>query len=151
MTVFGTSLRATPASVPVVPPVTVPATSGAGTRAPAASRPTTNVPIVKRMPPSASPKGGAKAQYDEDMLLLLEMGPLRPGERLIFEQPRKGRRHTAFVESDGGLRFQNARYVSPSGAAVSAAGRSSNGWICWRTTDGRLLDDLRKRARKRKS
>ncbi|MFF0498216.1 hypothetical protein ACFYU5_17540 [Nocardia aobensis] len=102
------------------------------------------------MPVSVSIPPLVNSEYDEDMLLLLDLGLLRAGQKLIFEQPRKGQRHIAFVESDGRIRFQNTRYVSPSIAAVAAAGRSSNSWISWRTTEGQFLDDLRKKARKRK-
>ncbi|MEV0105308.1 DUF4357 domain-containing protein [Nocardia sp. NPDC050799] len=150
VTVFGTPAAAVPASAPAAPasPVAPAGEAGIGTRNGSAS-PTKHTSI-ERVPPAGSFRSAGKAHYDEDMLLLLDLGMLRPGQQLIFDQPRKGLRHIAFVEPDGGLRFQNTRYVSPSGAAVAAAGRSSNGWICWRTTDGRLLDDLRKSARKRK-
>lgn len=149
VTVFGTSIPTIPASIPAESPAPV-ASTLAGTRTPSGSRPAASMPTAKRVPTAVLPKSAGKAQYDEDMLLLLDLGLLHPGQKLVFEQPRKGQRHIAFVESDGRIRFQNTWYVSPSGAAAAAAGRSSNGWISWRTTNGRLLDDLRRQARKRK-
>ncbi|OBA51909.1 hypothetical protein A5780_28245 [Nocardia sp. 852002-20019_SCH5090214] len=157
VTVFGTSIPTTPASIPAESPAPVASTSAAETAStsvaatptPSRPRPTTNMPTAKRMPVVSSRSTG-KAHYDEDILLLLDLGLLHPGQKLIFEQPRKHRRHIAFVEPDGGIRFQNIRYGSPSYAAVAAAGYNSNGWMCWRTADGRLLDNLRKQARKRK-
>lgn len=150
VTVFGTPAAAVPASAPAVPVAPVVSVSGAdtGTRSEPAS--TKKPASIERVPPVVSSRSAGKAHYDEDMRLLLDLELLRPGQQLIFEQPGKGRRHMAFVEPDGGSRFQNARYMSPSGAAKAAAGGSINNWIHWRTMDGRLLDNLRKRARKRK-
>lgn len=64
-------------------------------------------------------------------------------------EPRRLAAPTATVEPGGALRFQNSRYSSPSGAAVAATGISTNGWTAWHTTDGRALDDLRRKVRKR--
>ncbi|MFF0241883.1 DUF4357 domain-containing protein [Rhodococcus pyridinivorans] len=91
---------------------------------------------------------GEKAQYDEDMQLLLRLGLLKPSQVLRFPQPRKRLTHKATVESDGTLRFQNTRYHSPTGAANAAAGTSNNGWLVWRLADGRNLDALRAKARR---
>ncbi|MFZ2529409.1 MAG: hypothetical protein WAX14_17435 [Rhodococcus sp. (in: high G+C Gram-positive bacteria)] len=93
-----------------------------------------------------SPVAG-KTHYDEDMYLLLRLRYLTAGQQLRFTQRRKGLVHTATVESDGSLRFQGRRYSSPSSAAGAASGTSTNGWIAWHTTDGRVLDDLRRTAR----
>lgn len=154
VTAFGTSAMPAPGPASMAPTPASPigprtTAANTNTQAHSRSRPTKPTATDHR-PPAKSSQKVEKAQYDEDMRLLLELGLLRAGQQLIFEQPRKGMRHKAFVEPDGALRLQNTRYVSPSGAAVAAAGTSVNGWICWRTTDGRLLDDLRKRARKRK-
>lgn len=80
---------------------------------------------------------------------LLEAGILVPGQRLLMKygprgQPRKD--YEATVAEDG-LDI-DGRVYSPSYAAVACmkkAGsdrRTANGWLRWRTEDGRLLNDI---------
>lgn len=144
--VFGTSATALPSSPPATP---ADSTRQAGPRTPSAVTPPKPTP-AEPVRPAAKSRTEGKAHYDEDMRLLLDRGLLRPGQQLIFEQPRKDTRFRAVVEEDGGLRVQNTPYPSPTAAAVAAAGGSHNGWLCWRTTDGRSLDDLRRQVRGRK-
>lgn len=146
VSVFGTAATAASSSALTTP---ADSTQKTGARTPSAITPPKPARAVHTRPPATSQPVG-KAHYDEDMRLLLDRGLLRPGQQLTFEQPRKGTRYTAFVEEDGGLRVQNTRYPSPTSAAVAAAGGSHNGWICWRTAEGRLLDDLRRQVRGRK-
>ncbi|MBM4603528.1 hypothetical protein GS575_12105 [Rhodococcus hoagii] len=87
--------------------------------------------------------------YDEDIILLLNLGYLRPGDDLRYVEKRKGLTHLAHIESDGALRVDGRRFGSPSGALRHAVGYQVNGWVTWRTTDNELLDELRKRARNR--
>jgi len=49
------------------------------------------------------------------------------------------------VEQDGSLRFtQDYLFSSPSGAAAAVLGRTANGWIEWKTKDGKTLNDARR-------
>ncbi len=69
---------------------------------------------------------GEKAQCDKDMQLPFPIGLLKPGQVRRFPGPRKGLTHKGIVRSNRALRFQNARYHSPTGAANAAAGTSNN-------------------------
>jgi hypothetical protein len=77
---------------------------------------------------------------------LLAAGALRPGDRLVWEQPRASRRHTATVLDDGRLRVLGRVFTSPSAAARHACGHAVNGWEVWRCErDGRTLAAKRDR------
>lgn len=89
-----------------------------------------------------------KFKYDEDLLLLLRLGYLRVGEKLIHREVRKGLTHIATIEPDGALRFNGKRYGAPSTPLTEVTGGQRNGWQDWRLVDGRRLDALRRKARK---
>jgi len=76
---------------------------------------------------------------------LLLKGLLEAGDTLSFQQRRAGREALATVTADGRLIVdgQAVPYTSPSKAASAVTGTSSNGWVLWRTADGRTLDALR--------
>jgi predicted GIY-YIG superfamily endonuclease len=58
---------------------------------------------------------------------LLDSGIMRPdGDRIVFERDHLFR--------------------SPSMAALAVMGRSSNGWLDWKTKDGRTLDEVKRQA-----
>jgi predicted GIY-YIG superfamily endonuclease len=58
---------------------------------------------------------------------LLDSGVMRPdGDRVVFERDHLFR--------------------SPSMAALAVMGRSSNGWLDWKTKDGRTLDEVKRQA-----
>lgn len=49
------------------------------------------------------------------------------------------------VEEDGGYRFtQDYLFNTPSGAAAAVLGRSSNGWVDWKTKDGKTLHEVKR-------
>lgn len=49
------------------------------------------------------------------------------------------------VEEDGRLRFtQDYLFGTPSGAAAVVLGRTSNGWVDWKSLDGRTLHDVKR-------
>lgn len=85
--------------------------------------------------------------YDEDIILLLNLGYLRPGDELRYVEKRKGLTHLAVVEPDGALRVNGRRFGSPSGTLRHSVGYQVNGWVTWRTKDDQLLDELRRHAR----
>ncbi|MBK3642189.1 DUF4357 domain-containing protein [Streptomyces sp. MBT33] len=76
---------------------------------------------------------------------LLLKGLLKAGDTLSFQQRRAGREAVATVAADGRLivEGQSVPYTSPSKAASAVTGTASNGWVLWRTADGRTLDALR--------
>ena len=69
----------------------------------------------------------------------------------------QGTSHERFREqlvTDGVLKLQGTQYVftrdylfpSPSTAAIAVLGRSANGWVEWKATSGRTLDELKRQA-----
>ena len=51
-------------------------------------------------------------------------------------------------EQNGQLRFiQDCTFGSPSGAAAAVLGRTSNGWVDWKHSDGRSLSQVKRVAR----
>lgn len=61
-------------------------------------------------------------------------------ERLLSER--------VLEEHNGQLRFtQDFRFDSPSGAAAAVLGRTSNGWLEWKHTDGRSLSEVKRVTR----
>ena len=52
------------------------------------------------------------------------------------------------VEENGKLRFTKDHvFDSPSGAAAAVLGRTSNGWVEWKLSDGRTLSEVKRVAR----
>jgi hypothetical protein len=83
---------------------------------------------------------------------LLATGLIRAGEEFSWYRPGRGARHIAHVHSDGTLVIADGRaYVNPSGALAALGGNHQNGWKMWkRTSDGRVLGDLRAELRIRR-
>ncbi|MBT1180395.1 DUF262 domain-containing protein [Bifidobacterium sp. CP2] len=78
-------------------------------------------------------------------------GLLIPGEKLVWERPRKGERWYATVTEDGRFRLEDgSEHASPTAAAKAAAGgRASGGLDVWkRVSDGRGLADIWKEYRR---
>lgn len=80
---------------------------------------------------------------------LVGAGLLDVGDRLTWNQPRKGLTHEAVVTPDGRLELPDgSHYPSVSAAAVAASEASAiDGWNAWRVeSQGRILiDELRMR------
>ncbi|KAA8820356.1 hypothetical protein CSQ85_00690 [Bifidobacterium rousetti] len=81
---------------------------------------------------------------------VVDAGLLIPGEKLVWDRPRKGERWFATVTEDGRFRLDDgSTYASPTAAAKAAAGgKSSAGLSVWRrTSDNRNLADIWKQFR----
>ncbi|WP_327243241.1 hypothetical protein [Streptomyces sp. NBC_01320] len=78
---------------------------------------------------------------------LVDAELLLPGEKLRFDQPRKGKIHRAEITDSGGVRFEEYEYKSPSSAAAAAAEiRACDGWHAWALdSTGEMLDSLRQK------
>jgi hypothetical protein len=49
------------------------------------------------------------------------------------------------VEGDRFVFQKDHLFGSPSMAALAVLGRNSNGWVAWKTKDGRTLDEVHRR------
>lgn len=81
---------------------------------------------------------------------VIQAGLLVPGERLVWERPRKGERWYATVTENGRFRLDDgSEYPTPTAAARAAAGgRRSGGLEVWkRTSNGQKLSDIWKQCR----
>lgn len=112
-----------------------------GLNAPGSER--TRALTVRTEPPVVS-----DVEHDRGALFdMVAAGKLAPGEKLVWERPRRGEHHTATVTAGGRLRLDDGDsppFKSPSGAAHSICGHPVNGWLQWRRErDGVLLQDLR--------
>jgi len=77
---------------------------------------------------------------------LLEVGGLRPGQRLIWRRRNLGQEYHAHVTAEGHLQLDDGRVCdSPSGACDVVAHCKVNGWDAWRTDEGTSLSVLRGR------
>ena len=91
--------------------------------------------------------------YNISVYDLIQAGLLNPGDELIMSyKPRAGeerREYKAIVDEDGNFHVMNEKFSSPSYAALAGlqdAGsdrKTVNGWISWRTSEGKTLADLR--------
>lgn len=84
----------------------------------------------------------SRAADSVNLSQLVAAGLISPGTALVarwegFEHVR------ATVQADGSVIYGGKRYETPSGAACSARGGSTNGWYFWATEDGRRLRDFR--------
>jgi hypothetical protein len=81
---------------------------------------------------------------------VVQAGLLIPGEKLVWERPRKGERWYATVTGNGKLRLDDgSEYPTPTAAARAAAGgRRSGGLDVWkRASDGTGLSEIWKEFR----
>ncbi|MGV8169051.1 MAG: GIY-YIG nuclease family protein [Candidatus Nanoarchaeia archaeon] len=69
--------------------------------------------------------------------------------RKIIKYTYKNKDHMATVLNSGKIEYQGKEYNSPSSATVPIAGRTQNGWTCWKYKDEngewQPLDNLRKK------
>ena len=100
-------------------------------------------------PPNTNPEIN---RYDVEISDLIEAGLLSAGERLIMiYKPRNGeqKRYESTITSDSSIEILGQVFSSPSYAALAGiqdAGsdrKTVNGWVSWRTTNGKTLADLR--------
>lgn len=67
-----------------------------------------------------------------DLMPLIDAGRLKPGDRLMHHQPRKGRTFAAEVTSDGYIQLDDGRkFAAPSPALKACVGSEINGWYQW--------------------
>ena len=109
---------------------------------------------VRLLDTSQNPKSQLRGYmyYDSTIADLLAASLLKQGEMLFMTYgPRGGerRRYQATVLSDGSIEVLGKSFSAPSYAAllcVQDAGSSRNtvnGWISWKTAEGKTLADLR--------
>lgn len=78
---------------------------------------------------------------------LLNAGLVSVGDELLFDRPRSGEKHRAYVTESGAVRLEDGQeFGTPSRAAGAVAGISAiDGWTAWSTVSGESLDVLRQR------
>ena len=91
-------------------------------------------------------------RYDVEIFDLITNGILKVGDKLIMPyKPRNGqpKLYEATILDDGSLSLLGQIFGSPSYAALAGINdsgstrQSVNGWTSWKTTDGKLLSQLR--------
>ena len=100
----------------------------------------------------SGPQGGdATGQYTEEGMVVLK-GSLCRAEIVASMVNMSAGKHRQRLIDSGDLVLDNGTYRfgrdvlfrSPSGASDVVLGRSSNGWIEWRDSSGRTLDELKR-------
>ena len=84
------------------------------------------------------------------ILQVIKAGLLTPGERLVWDRPRKGERWYATVTENGKLRLDDgSEYPTPTAAARAAAGGRRGGSLdVWkRTSNGQGLSEIWQQVR----
>lgn len=91
-------------------------------------------------------------RYDVNIIDLIAVDLLHVGDKLIMPyRPRKGepKRYEATILEDGSLSLLDQVFGSPSYAALAgiidsgSTRQTVNGWVTWKTLDGKLLSELR--------
>lgn len=93
----------------------------------------------------------AVGQYTEEGLVVLKGSEARNKLTPGMVSTSLGKRRQALID-EGGMKLDGDVYVfqrdvlfkSPSGASDIVAGASTNGWILWKTKDGKTLDELKR-------
>lgn len=94
------------------------------------------------------------AQYDVELFDLIEAKLIHPFDKLLMSyKPRYGqeKKYEAKILDDGSIELLGQTFSSPSYAALAAikdAGSdrpTSNGWVAWKTKDGKTLSEIRER------
>jgi len=108
-------------------------------------------PILDTTERDDKPKSGIRT-YDVAFSDLLDAGLLLEGAELrLSYMPRGGKRRTykGLLSSDGSIQILDQAYTSPSYAALACIQEAGsdrttvNGWVSWKTRDGKLLSQLR--------
>lgn len=75
---------------------------------------------------------------------LIDLGLVRPGDRLVHHKPRQQLSYEAVVVADGWISTSIKRYRSPSAALSELLGSQISGWGGWvHERSGRTLRELR--------
>ncbi len=103
--------------------------------------------ILHRILLDNAPVPEAELPTEEGGLRIRHGVYLPAGTQLRHIAKRNREKYEAEVV-DGGIRFEEKDYTSPSQAAIAAAGNNRNGWLFWEyrdpiTKQWRLLDALR--------
>lgn len=93
----------------------------------------------------------ASAQYTPDGMVVQKGSKARKEMVKSLADMSAGKKRLALID-DGRLKLEGEHYVfqedipfgSPSGASDVVTGTSSNGWIVWKTKDGKTLDELKR-------
>lgn len=94
--------------------------------------------------PSRPAPGPRRGRLEPQLLPLIEAGLLRPGQELTWHRPRLRQTETLTVTADGRIRVPDgSAWPSPFQAAHRIAGYQGNGWVYFKTADGRSLQDLK--------
>lgn len=93
----------------------------------------------------------AVGQYTEEGLVVLKGSKAKKDAAPSMAKWKFNKRRETLIE-EGALKLEGDHYVfqravlfkSPSGASDTVAGASTNGWVLWKTKDGRTLDELKR-------
>lgn len=116
-------------------------------------------PLVKTKEAAGSPElfyfrsssYDATGQYTEEGLVVLKGSRARKEVAPSMVKYKSGSRRDALIK-DGAMVLEGERYVfqrdvlfkTPSGASDTVAGASTNGWVMWKSKDGKTLDELKR-------
>lgn len=96
---------------------------------------------------SKSKKG--KTSYNTTLKNIIESDDMALSEGDVIYMSYEGNQYTATVCENGKVNYDGEK-TSLSGAARSVTGTRRNGWECWETEDGIILDMLRDKYRSNK-
>lgn len=98
-------------------------------------------------------KAIAKGEYTEEGLVVFADSTANAVENRSFPEASRARRKMLIDQGvlaaadDDTLRFtKDHLFSSPSSAADAVLGRSANGWIDWKYSDGRTLDEVKRKS-----
>lgn len=93
----------------------------------------------------------AVGQYTEEGLVVLKGSKAKKETAPSMAKYKFNKRREALI-AEGTLLLEGSHYVfqrdvlfkSPSGASDTIAGASTNGWVIWKSKDGKTLDELKR-------
>jgi hypothetical protein len=93
----------------------------------------------------------AAGQFTEEGIVVLQGSKAKKDMAPSMENWKFNSRREALI-NEGALKLEGEAYVfqrdvlfkSPSGASDAVAGASTNGWMLWKTRDGKTLDELKR-------